>query len=200
MKINKELILETAFGLFYEYGYKEMSITVLQEKLNIGRATLYYYFKGKEELLLNAIEVYYIEEFNSFYNSLNENLTIEEFIHKYVDYYRGLYDKLSKYSKEEDYVFIKLYSLLNYSASHFPGIKEKLKTTRIRKFRLWKRAVEESHSRGDIKKDIDIDIITSLFFSITYETYKNNDKETVNDIESLDGYKKSCLLLYELIK
>ena len=200
MKINKKIILETAFGLFYEYGYKEMSITVLQEKLDIGRATLYYYFKGKEELFLNSIEQYYINEFNTFYNSLEETLSIEELIYKYVDYYNDLYNKLLKYSNGDDYVFIKLYSLLNYSSTHFPIIKEKLKSTRIRKYKLWKRAVEISYSKGDIKKDIDIDLVTSLFFGITYETYKDNDKQTVNDIESLDGYKKSCLLLYELLK
>ncbi len=199
MKINKELILEEAFGLFYIHGYKEMSISILQEKMNIGRASLYYYFRNKEELLLCSIEEYYIKKFDSFYESLNDDITIDELIDKFVEYYKNIYDLLTLYSDEE-YLFSKLNSLLIYAAAHFPAIKEKLKETRIRKFQLWKRAVEVSHKRKLIKQDIDIDLISSIFSGITYEPSKNPEKPAADDITSLDGYRRSCLLLLDLIK
>ena len=122
MKINKELILEEAFALFYIYGYKEMSISILQEKMDIGRASLYYYFKNKEELLICSIEEYYIKRFDAFYDSLDQNLSILELIDLFMEYYVGIYKMLSQHSSEE-YLFSKLNSLLMYSAAHFPGIK-----------------------------------------------------------------------------
>ena len=48
MKFTKEKILEEAFKLFLKKGYSEVSISVVQEELGIGRATLYYYNQSLE--------------------------------------------------------------------------------------------------------------------------------------------------------
>ena len=56
MKYTKEKILEEAFKLFLQKGYSEVSISVVQEELGIGRATLYYYFKSKEDLFKTVID------------------------------------------------------------------------------------------------------------------------------------------------
>ena len=199
MKINKELILEEAFALFYIYGYKEMSISILQEKMDIGRASLYYYFKNKEELLICSIEEYYIKRFDAFYDSLDQNLSILELIDLFMEYYVGIYKMLSQHSSEE-YLFSKLNSLLMYSAAHFPGIKDKLKRTRTMKFQLWKRAVQVCYAKRLIKADIDIDLSSSLFSGITYESSRDFKNPETDDVESLEGYRRSCMLLYDLIK
>ena len=54
MKFTKEIILEEAFKLFLKKGYSEVSISVVQKELGIGRATLYYYFKNKEDLFYRS--------------------------------------------------------------------------------------------------------------------------------------------------
>ena len=65
MKYTKEKILEEAFKLFLQKGYSEVSISVVQEELGIGRATLYYYFKSKEDLFKTVIDHYIIKYMES---------------------------------------------------------------------------------------------------------------------------------------
>ena len=47
---RREKILLKALELYMIEGYANVSITDLQSALNMGRGTLYYYFKDKDEL------------------------------------------------------------------------------------------------------------------------------------------------------
>lgn len=44
MKITREMILRKAFAVYLEHGYSDASVSMLQQKMNIGRASMYYYF------------------------------------------------------------------------------------------------------------------------------------------------------------
>lgn len=47
---TKELIVNTAKKLFYEYGYDDVSITQICQEADITRTKFFYYFKNKEEI------------------------------------------------------------------------------------------------------------------------------------------------------
>lgn len=53
---NRELILETALGLFYTRGYDAVGVQEIAEKSGVTKPTLYYYFKSKYGLLEQLIE------------------------------------------------------------------------------------------------------------------------------------------------
>jgi len=55
-ELEKERIIELAVDLFGEKGYTATSIRDISQALNVSIATLYYYFKNKEDLLFNIIE------------------------------------------------------------------------------------------------------------------------------------------------
>ena len=61
MKLTKNLLIKRAFIVYLTKGYYEVSISVIQEELGIGRASLYYYFKDKEALFDAVIKKYYID-------------------------------------------------------------------------------------------------------------------------------------------
>ena len=42
-------------------GFEGVSISVLQKSLGIGRATLYYYYKSKDELFKDVINTYFFD-------------------------------------------------------------------------------------------------------------------------------------------
>jgi len=54
--IEKEKIIDVAVDFFGEKGYAATSIRDISKALDVSIATLYYYFKNKEELLLTIIE------------------------------------------------------------------------------------------------------------------------------------------------
>lgn len=60
---KRGLILETAMGLFIEEGFENVSMRRIAEKIEYSPATIYLYFKDKNEILF-ALQV---EGFESFY-------------------------------------------------------------------------------------------------------------------------------------
>ncbi|MBW1996439.1 MAG: TetR family transcriptional regulator [Deltaproteobacteria bacterium] len=55
-KLEKAKIIEVAAELFGEKGYAATSIRDISQALKVSIATLYYYFKNKEDLLFTIIE------------------------------------------------------------------------------------------------------------------------------------------------
>jgi AcrR family transcriptional regulator len=53
---KRQEIVEVATSLFLELGYQRTSMSLVSERLGGSKATLYGYFKSKEELLLAVLE------------------------------------------------------------------------------------------------------------------------------------------------
>lgn len=56
----KDLMMERSIQLFAQKGFKETSIQDIVNELNVTKGTFYYYFKSKQELLMD-IHLQYIE-------------------------------------------------------------------------------------------------------------------------------------------
>lgn len=54
--IRREEILDTAIDLFYEQGYHKASIRDITEKMNLTKASVYYHFQNKEEILFDIVD------------------------------------------------------------------------------------------------------------------------------------------------
>ena len=54
--VDREKIIDVAVDLFYEKGYAATSIRDISRVMKISIATLYYYFKDKEDLLFTIVE------------------------------------------------------------------------------------------------------------------------------------------------
>ena len=57
---KKEQIALKALELFLLNGYNNVSISDLQNALDIGRGTMYYYFKDKEDLFFYVMTQFFI--------------------------------------------------------------------------------------------------------------------------------------------
>lgn len=53
---TKEKILEIAGRFFVKHSYKGVSLGMIADKVGIKKASLYYYFKNKEDLYFSALE------------------------------------------------------------------------------------------------------------------------------------------------
>lgn len=54
MAVKREAVLKTAAHLFLVHGYQKSSMSLLAHQLNITKPALYYYFKNKEEILVEC--------------------------------------------------------------------------------------------------------------------------------------------------
>ncbi|HOD54758.1 MAG TPA: TetR/AcrR family transcriptional regulator [Candidatus Cloacimonadota bacterium] len=56
---KKELILNTAESIFEKYGYAKTSMDDIANEAYIGKGTIYYYFKSKEDIFLELVVHYH---------------------------------------------------------------------------------------------------------------------------------------------
>ncbi|MCD6507926.1 TetR/AcrR family transcriptional regulator [Candidatus Poribacteria bacterium] len=68
---KKELIVKKARELFARYGMKKTTMEDIASACGMGKATLYYYFKGKEDIFRAVIK----EEFEIYRRRMEENLS-----------------------------------------------------------------------------------------------------------------------------
>jgi len=61
---RKELILSSAIKTFTELGYHNASMDLIAEVAELGKSTLYYYYKSKKELLAAVLEKGIVDFFN----------------------------------------------------------------------------------------------------------------------------------------
>ena len=54
MELKRDAVLQTAAHLFLEHGFQKTSMSLLATRLNITKPALYYYFRNKEEILVEC--------------------------------------------------------------------------------------------------------------------------------------------------
>lgn len=82
--MNKQEILNKIEPLFFEWNFKEVSLSKVADILWIKKASLYYYFASKnvffEEVILNSVERYIL-----FLDSISDK-SFDEFIISFMEY------------------------------------------------------------------------------------------------------------------
>ena len=57
-KDNRHHILATAFKLFFQKGYKEVTMSELVKESGLSKGAFYHYFNSKEELYTHSMEMF----------------------------------------------------------------------------------------------------------------------------------------------
>ena len=195
MKYTKEKILEEAFKLFLHKGYSEVSISVVQEELGIGRATLYYYFKSKEDLFKTVIDHYIIKYMESSLQ-IEPDATVADMIESRIRLIIAQRDILLQ-SNNPNLTFFNLTSIKFIALLKYEDYRKKLEVFRNKTIELWKMAINNSIRNKEIKEDVNVDVLSELFANVkvSYESNFNNL------IKVKDGsFIQSYFYLYELIK
>ena len=195
MKYTKEKILEEAFKLFLQKGYSEVSISVVQEELGIGRATLYYYFKSKEDLFKTVIDHYIIKYMESSLQ-IEPDATVADMIESRIRLIIAQRDILLQ-SNNPNLTFFNLTSIKFIALLKSEDYRKKLEVFRNKTIELWKMAINNSIRNKEIKEDVNVDVLSEMFANVkvSYESNFNNL------IKVKDGsFIQSYFYLYELIK
>ena len=195
MKNTKEKILEEAFKLFLQKGYSEVSISVVQEELGIGRATLYYYFKSKEDLFKTVIDHYIIKYMESSLQ-IEPDATVADMIESRIRLIIAQRHILLQ-SNNPNLTFFNLTSIKFIALLKYEDYRKKLEVFRNKTIELWKMAINNSIRNKEIKEDVNVDVLSELFANVkvSYESNFNNL------IKVKDGsFIQSYFYLYELIK
>lgn len=94
-KITRKNILKVAEKLFSEYGYDATGVDLISKKAGINKATIYYHFKDKQEIIISLFNNIIIEldsELNEQHDDIND---VKDKIRKEIAYLATKKDILS---------------------------------------------------------------------------------------------------------
>ena len=195
MKDRKEYIVNKAMELYALEGYQNVSITDLQNALEMGRGTLYYYFKDQDELFQTCMERFFIEPKQRALNSVSENASIEEMIAAMMKYLHSLEDALLTFNNRNINTS-NVNNLMFTAYSRFPALHRKAQRLALKEVELWRRAIYNSQRLGQIRRGFDVEQM-ALMFAHVKDSYDNGMSHTQMDFSLLE---KSYYALYNLLK
>jgi len=153
----KNEILQTSLKQFLKYGVREMSIQKLVAPLGISTKTVYKYFKNKEQLLEEALRLYYVQQYGLVQTFDTSTNVVGPLFHLW---YMGI--------EAECNVNKVFFQDLNY---YYPELEKKVEATVTKKiwkqfFRVIEKGVQQGFFREDINPEIILESISAVYVSI----------------------------------
>ena len=161
MKDRREYIIRKAMELYALEGYQNVSITDLQNELDMGRGTLYYYFKDQDELFQTCMEKYFLEPKQRALSSVSENVLMEEMIHAMMEYLGSLEQTLMTFTNKSVNTS-NVNNLMFTAYSRFPALHRRAQRLALKEVELWRKAIYNSQRAGLVRHGIDVDLIALM--------------------------------------
>lgn len=162
---RREKILLKAIELYMIEGYANVSITDLQEALNMGRGTLYYYFKDKDELFQEAVTTFLIQPKQRALDKVPNTVDIPCMIETMLTYLYSLkeiYEQVENKNINTSNVVTVMYT----AYSRFPELYKKARRLYEHELNLWIQAIKNSMRAGEIRGNVPIERTAHMFLHI----------------------------------
>lgn len=192
---RREKILLKAIELYMIEGYANVSITDLQAALNMGRGTLYYYFKDKDELFQEAMSMYLIQPKQRALNRVKDTATIPEMIDAmqyYLDQLREVYEQVENKNINVSNVVTVMYT----AYSRFPELFKRARRLYEHELNLWVQSIKNSMRAGDVRGNVPIETTALMFLHIKDGWDPGRSSVPIN----FDIFPQQYNYLYDLIK
>ena len=161
---RKEQIIYKALELYLLHGYENVSITDLQSALDMGRGTMYYHFKNKDEIYVEIVNRFFLRPKQEMLR-LPDNIRVPDMIEALLRYFRFLEDSLMELENRN--INTANVIMLLYTAYHrFPELYRRAYRLYATEQSLWQRALRNSMIAGEVRRDIPIQETAALFTQI----------------------------------
>ena len=192
---RREKILLKAIELYMVEGYANVSITDLQAALNMGRGTMYYYFKDKDELFLEAVSTFLIQPKQRALDRVKEGADIPGMIEA-MSYYLQQLREVHEQVENKNINTSNVVNVMFTAYSKFPDLYKKARRLYERELNLWIQAIKNSMRMGEVRGDVHIETIAHMFLHIKDGWDPGRTSGPMNYEILYDQYN----YLYDLIK
>ena len=191
---RKEKIIYKALELYLINGYENVSITDLQSALDMGRGTMYYYFKNKDEVFVEIVNRFFLQPKQNMLR-LPDDVRVPQMIEALLRYFSFLEDSLMEL--EDKNINTSNVIMLLYTAYHrFPDLYRRANRLYASEKEKWVRALRNSIQAGEVRRDIPLETVATLFTHVKdgYDAGQTGKQMDFSIIPKQYNY------LYELIK
>lgn len=192
---RRDKILLKALELYMVEGYANVSITDLQAALDMGRGTLYYYFKDKDELFQEVVDMFLIKPKQRSLERVRETGRIPDMIDAmlyYLNQLQEFYNQVENKNINTSNVVTVMYT----AYSRFPELYKKARRLYEYELSLWIQAIKNSMHNGDIRGNVPIETTAHMFLHIKDGWDPGRSGAPMN----FDIFPEQYNYLYDLIK
>lgn len=194
VKDRKELIIYKALELYLINGYENVSITDLQSALDMGRGTMYYYFKSKDEIFMEIVDRFFLRPKQEMLR-LSDNILVTDMISALLHYFHFLEQSLMELENRN--INTSNVIMLLYTAYHrFPELYRRAHRLYAAEQSMWQRALRNSILAGQVRQDIPIEVTATLFTQVK-DGYDAGRAGAQMDFQMV---RQQYALLYSFIK
>lgn len=175
---RKAEIVKAATKSFSLYGYKNTTMEQVARLANVGKGTIYTFFKNKEQLFKDIVTTLIEEMERTANEAIQENLSFRENVHQAVY-------KMLEYRREHQ-LTIKLFQEKRDLGT--PAVETMMQKFEDSILSFIKRKVELAIKRGEIQKcdpEITAFVIFKLYIALIFDWEKTRKPLTKEDIAHL---------------
>ena len=152
-----QLILNAGARVFARHGYHRASMDLIAEEAELGKATLYYYYKNKDDLLLGILT----EGIKDFFHHLEQSLQTDKDPIEQLKL--TIRESMLFFERHPDY--FKLYMYLNVHPTFRKKIYRLMHPLLTQKIGMIKLIFQEGQAQGHIK-NIPVEHLQAIFGSL----------------------------------
>ena len=165
-------------------GYHNVTITDLQIALEMGRGSLYYYFKDQDEIFLACMERYFLEPKQRALHNVPEDASVDQMIKAMMGYLHSLEEALMTFENKR--INTSNVNDLMFTAYRlFPTLYRKAQRLALKELECWRKAIYHDQRAGLIRRDIDREQI-AIMFSHIKNSYDSGLGQTQMDFSLLE--------------
>lgn len=184
MKDRREYIIRKAMELYALKGFQNVSVTDLQNALEMGRGSFYYYFADQDELFQTCMERYFLEPKQQALSLIPEDAGIDDVIAAMMQYLGALEKALLTFDIKTINTS-NVNNLMFTAYSRFPALHRKAQRLALKELELWRKAIYHDQRAGIVRRDIDRDQVALMFAHIK-NSYDSGLGQTKMDFSLLE--------------
>jgi AcrR family transcriptional regulator len=145
----RERIIETSTRLFLAKGYRGTSVKEITAEAGIGRGTLYWYFKSKDEILITIFQKFdqgLLDQLSAAVRSCKGDFTAK---------YRIFHKYSTEFARDNRDLSLAFNTLLNEIVGTHTEAEEVAKTVYGKFSRIIEDMLHEGKKDGSVKKEVD---------------------------------------------
>ena len=166
MNGTRDTIIETAFLLFLEKGFKAVTLTDLEKAVGMTKGTFYYHFLNKEEVLKEGVTRYY----HMLNSRRAEEMSRVHSLREFVDLTIHNLESIGHYGAkrlDSDIPEILCLSLMVEVISLYPEFKQMVSDTKISWMSKLEGVILRAKRTKEIRDDVDTSILAKNLLNIS---------------------------------
>lgn len=156
-----------AFKLFLQKGFKEVTMNEILENSGLSRGTFYYYFKSKEQVYAEVIEMFFVTIPTTAQKPISTG-SLYAFYHDYLANASQTYAQLGKIVKDAEISVFGFFMLSLDAMKRLPEYKAKTILINSMIIKIWTDVVRKTRESGEISS-VMTDEQIACFFKYTMD-------------------------------